>query len=134
MPFGYFCIMGLIYTDITLANLLEPGMEPYDTRALVDTGVLHLCIPPHIAFQLKLRQLDEREVVIADGTRKVVPYVGPLQVTFKNRNCFTGAMVMGEEVLLGAIPLEDMDLVIIPSQLKLAPNPQSPNIPMSVAK
>ncbi len=126
--------MGLVYTDIELSNLLAPEMAPYQTKALADTWALHLCIPQHIALQLKLKQLEEREVTIADGSRHMVPYVGPVKVTFKNRNCFTGAMVLGEEVLLGAIPMEDMDLVVIPAQLKVTVNPQSPNIPSSVAK
>ena len=126
--------MELLYTDIELSNLLAPEMAPYQTKALADTGALHLCIPEHIALQLKLKQLEEREVIIPDGSRRMVPYVGPVKVTFKNRNCFTGAMVLGEEVLLGAIPMEDMDLVVIPAQLKVTVNPQSPNIPSSVAK
>jgi clan AA aspartic protease len=126
--------MGLIYADIQLTNLLSPEIEPYTANALVGTGALHLCIPQHVSFQLKLKQLEEREVTIADGTKKLVPYVGPVKITFKNRNCFTGAMVLGEEVLLGAIPMEDMDLVIQPALLKVTVNPQSPNIPMSVAK
>ena len=41
---------------------------------------------------------------------------------------------MGDQVLLGAIPMEDMDLVIIPSERKLAVNPHSPNIASSIAK
>jgi clan AA aspartic protease len=126
--------MGLIYTEISLSNLLAPEMEPYNAIALVDTGALHLCIPQHIANQLKLKQLEEREVTIADGSRRLVPYVGPVMITFKNRNCFTGAMVLGEDVLLGAIPMEDMDLVIQPALLQVTVNPASPNIPMSTAK
>jgi hypothetical protein len=43
-----------------------------------------------------------------------VPYVGPIEVRFKNRVGFAGALVMGDQVLLGAIPMEDMDLVVIP--------------------
>ncbi len=126
--------MGLVYTEIVLSNLLAPDLEPYKTRALADTGALHLCIPQHIALQLQLKQLEEREVIIADGSRRMVPYVGPIKVTFKNRNCFAGAMVLGEEVLLGAIPMEDMDLVVVPSLLQVTVNPLSPNIPLSVAK
>ena len=126
--------MGLIFTEIELSNLLAPDMASYHTRALVDTGALHLCIPQHIAHQLQLKQLEQREVTIADGSKKLVPYVGPVKITFKNRNCFTGAMVLGDEVLLGAIPMEDMDLVVHPAQLTVTVNPQSPNIPASVAK
>jgi len=39
----------------------------------------------------------------------MVSYVGPVEVKFENRSCFTGALVLGDEVLLGAIPREDMD-------------------------
>lgn len=125
--------MALIFTEIQLLNVLEPEMQGISVKALVDTGALHLCIPQHIAIQLKLKQLEEREVTIADGSKRLVPYVGPVKVTFKNRSCFTGAMVLGQEVLLGAIPMEDMDLVIQPALLQVTVNPQSPNIPMSVA-
>ena len=52
----------------------------------------------------------------------------------ENRGCFTGAMVMGDEVLLGAIPMEDMDLVIRPLTREVTVNPASPNIPASIAK
>ena len=38
--------------------------------------------------------------------------MGPIEVSFSNRRCFTGAMVLGNEVLLGAIPMQDMDLVL----------------------
>ncbi len=42
--------------------------------------------------------------------------------------CLTGALVLGNMVLLGAIPIEDMDLIIHPAQLKLTVNPENPNI------
>jgi hypothetical protein len=41
---------------------------------------------------------------------------------------------MGDEPLLGAIPMEDMDLVLIPSRHSVDVNPASPNIPQSMAK
>jgi clan AA aspartic protease len=126
--------MGLIFADIELKNLLMPDLASYHVKASVDTGALHLCIPQHIAFQLNLKELEQREVTIADGTKRMIPYVGPLKVTFGNRNCFTGAMVIGDEVLLGAIPREDIDLVVIPALQKVTANPLSPNIPASVAK
>jgi len=57
-----------------------------------------------------------------------------IEVSFKNRKGFTGALVLGDEVLLGAIPMEDMDLVVIPSRRVLDVNPQNPNISASMAK
>lgn len=126
--------MGLIYTDIELANPRDKNILPITTKSLVDTGSLHLCIPEHIAIQLNLDELYQREVTTADGKKHLVPYVGPISLKFKNRGCFTGALVLGNEVLLGAVPMEDMDVVISPAKQALIVNPESPNIAMSIAK
>lgn len=126
--------MGLIYSNINLSNPVKDSLESIQVKALVDTGALHLCIPEHIAFQLNLKELEKREVVLADGKSQLCSYVGPVKVQFENRSCFTGALVLGDSILLGAIPLEDMDLVIHPATLKLSANPNNPNIPLSVVK
>ena len=123
--------MGLIHASIELRNALDNRLEPYTTKALVDTGALLLCIPEHVATQLKLPVLQEREASTADGKRHVCPYVGPVEVTFKNRSCFVGALVFGEEVLLGAVPMEDLDLTISPATKTVDINPESPNLPMA---
>lgn len=120
--------MGLIYADIELSNPSDHNLSPILAKSIVDTGALFLCIPEHIFLQLKLTEFEKREVTIADGTKKLVPYVGPIKINYKNRMCLTGALVLGETVLLGAIPIEDMDLVIHPAQLKLEVNPANPNI------
>lgn len=101
---------------------------------MADSGAVHLCIPPHVALQLQFSELEQRHVTLADGSQKLIPYVGPVMVRFNNRTCFTGAMVLGDEVLLGAISMEDMDLVLRPATQDVAANPKSPNIPASVAK
>ena len=93
-----------------------------------------ICIPEHVAVQLQLTEIDKREVTTADERSHVVPYVGPIQIRFQNRTCFTGALVLGEMVLLGAVPMEDMDLVISPSRQTVVVNPKSPNIPSAVVK
>ena len=54
--------MGLIYTEIILSNPVQPELNPVKTNALVDSGALHLCIPKHMALQLNLTSLEEREV------------------------------------------------------------------------
>ena len=125
--------MGLIYSEIELANARLDELSPMTVIALVDSGALHLCIPAHVANQLGLSELDKREVTVASGERILVPYVGPVRVRFQNRQCMVGALVMGDQALLGAIPMEDMDLVISPARLQLAVNPNSPNIAASVA-
>jgi clan AA aspartic protease len=125
--------MGLIHTEITLRNPRYPELRPIVTKALVDTGAITLCVPEHISLQLKLEEVEKREVTLADGSRQSVSYAGPLQVFFDNRSSFCGAMVMGDTVLLGAIAMEDMDLVISPKSQKIEVNPDSPNIPSAVA-
>jgi hypothetical protein len=83
---------------------------------------------------LELEEIAKKEVTLADGSQKLVPYVGPIELRFKNRIGFAGALVMGDQALLGAIPMEDMDLVIIPKTRTLCVNPNSPNIATSIAK
>lgn len=126
--------MSLVYADISLRNPRDVELRPLNVRALVDTGSMHLCIPQHVAIQLKLETLYEREVTIADASKRMCPYVGPIEVRFNGRGSFTGALVLGDEVLLGAIPIEDMDLVVSPSTQTLEVNPESPNIPSSIVK
>jgi clan AA aspartic protease len=126
--------MGLVNGQLTLKNPRLPQLNAVEVTALADTGALHLCIPEHVRLQLQLEAIDSKEVTLADGSRKLVPYVGPVEIRFKNRVGFAGALVLGDEVLLGAIPMEDMDLVVIPRTRTLAVNPASPNIATSMAK
>ncbi len=126
--------MGLVYATISLSNPREAALRALEVDALVDTGAVTLCLPEHISVQLKLSAIEEREVITADGSAHLVPYVGPIQVRFENRTCFTGALVFGDTVLMGAVPLEDMDLVIQPREQKLSVNPRSPNIPSAIVK
>ncbi|MBC8548380.1 MAG: clan AA aspartic protease [Candidatus Brocadiales bacterium] len=128
--------MGYVHAKIQLKNPRLQELKPISTKAMVDTGALMLCIPAHIAIQLEL-ELEEntkREVTTADGKKQIVPYVGPIEVVFENRNCFVGALVMGDEVLLGAVPMEDMDLIVSPAHRKLVVNPESPNFPHALVK
>jgi clan AA aspartic protease len=127
--------MGIAHAALRLSNPVRPALSALDCIAMADTGALHLCIPEHVALQLglDLNGQDPREVTLADGSKRLIPYVGPIKVQFGNRQCFVGGLVMGDEVLLGAIPMEDMDLVVRPMTRVIA-NPESPNIPSAVAK
>ena len=126
--------MGLIHATITLSNPKYDSLQSISTKALLDTGALHLCIPEHIALQLNLTTLELREAILADGKRYKIPYAGPVLVQFETRSAFMGAMILGDEVLLGAIPMEDLDVVIHPASQTLRINPDSPNMAMSQVK
>lgn len=126
--------MGIVYADIELSNPKQAGLKPVAVKALVDTGAVTLCIPEHVAVQLKLDQIETREVRTADDRSQVVPYVGPVAVRFQGRTCFTGALLIGDSVLMGAVPMEDMDLVVSPRDRTITVNPESPNIPSALVK
>ncbi|MBI4721418.1 MAG: clan AA aspartic protease [Candidatus Stahlbacteria bacterium] len=126
--------MGLVKATIILRNPKEDEIKEMEVEALVDSGALHLCIPEKVAIQLNLKELYKRDVTTADGKEYLCPYVGPIEVKFENRGCFTGAIILGDEILLGAVPMEDMDVLISPAQRKLIVNPKSPNIASSIVK
>jgi clan AA aspartic protease len=139
--------MGLVYAKIQLINgedlavshrgyLPESEIRSVTSRALVDTGALDLVINEEIQEQLKLPVLHQRTIWLADETQREVDMVGPVEVRFENRSTIVKAIVLpgAEEVLLGAIPLEGLDVFIDPVQEKLVVNPKSPNIPTSKVK
>jgi clan AA aspartic protease len=124
--------MGIVTSTILLRNARVPTLALL-VDAVAATGSIHLCIPQRVCDRLRLEKLEDREVTLADGSTKLVPYVGPVEIRFKNRTGFTGALVMGDQVLFGAIPMEDMDLVVVPKTRELDVNPRSPDIGTSVA-
>lgn len=126
--------MGLVVAKLVLRNPRRRRLAAVKVDALADSGAVHLCIPEKVRAQLQLEAIDTKVVTLADGSRRSVPYVGPIEVRFKNRVGFTGALVMGDQVLVGAIPMEDMDLVVIPRTRTLDVNPASPNIATTIAK
>ena len=126
--------MGLVSGTLLLKNPRLPELLPVEVQALADSGAVHLCIPDYVRRRLQLEAISEKEVTLADGSTRRVPYVGPIEIRFKNRVGFAGALVMGDQVLLGAIPMEDMDLIVIPKTRTLDVNPSSPGIGTTIAK
>lgn len=126
--------MGHAFADIELSNPRNPALSPVRVSALADTGALMLCIPEHVSLQLQLETESLREVTVADGRSMNVPYVGPIKVSFGTRFCYVGALVLGDEVLLGAVPMEDMDLLVSPARREVIVDPVSPNIPHARVK
>ena len=126
--------MGITYADIQIENLFQKRCM--DVRALVDSGSVFLTVPEHVALQLgfDITEVSTREVVLADGARKAVPMIGPLRVHFLDRYCDLSALVMGDEPLFGAVPMEMMDLVLHPATQSLRVNPESPFVPVALAK
>jgi clan AA aspartic protease len=122
--------MGHQFAEIGLSDPRKPQFKSRQVNALADTGALMLCIPEHVALQLDLQTESQREVTVTDDRSMNGPYVGPLRVAFENNLCFFWALVMQDKVLLGGIPIQDMDLSFWPSRQTITVNPNSPNIPL----
>lgn len=131
--------MGLVYASIELINGgdLEMArrklMDPEDVKritisALVDTGAYMLCINEVIQEQLQFPLVEKRKAETADGRILELDVADNVQVRFKNRATTCRAMVLpgDSEPLLGAIPLEDMDVLIHPQRQELIVNPEHP--------
>lgn len=132
--FGKMPAMRTAWAKITVENPARTGVDPVVVDAMADTSALFLCIPDQVRIQLRLEPSSHKEVVTADGTRSLCPYVGPIRVRFEDRECYVGAVVLGDEVLLGAVPMEDMDLVVIPSARRVVVNPLHPDFAAGPAK
>ncbi|NTV10001.1 MAG: clan AA aspartic protease [Zoogloea sp.] len=126
--------MGLTYADVQIENLFTG--RSMRVTALADTGAVFFSVPEHIAVQLgfDLSEVSTREVVLANGHRQAVPMIGPLRVRFADRYCDLSALVLGDEPLFGAVPMEMMDLVLHPATQTLGINPASPYVPIALAK
>ena len=75
--------MGLVNGKVLLKNPRRPELAPVDVVARADSGALHLCIPEHVQIQLKLEAIDNKEATLADGSKNLVPYVGPIELRFQ---------------------------------------------------
>ncbi|MSQ50583.1 MAG: clan AA aspartic protease [Betaproteobacteria bacterium] len=126
--------MGITHAEVTLENIVLK--RKLAVTALVDSGSVFMTLPQHTALQLgfDLDEVSTREAVLADGSRKKVPMIGPLRVHFGDRFCDLSALVLGDEPLFGAVPMEMMDLVLHPARQTLMINPDSPYVPLAPVK
>ncbi len=112
---------------------MKPNLASNEVVALVDTGSLNLCLPQYLSNRLGLKVLEKRDVILADGSKVICPYAGPILVKYQDRQCYTGALIIGDEVILGTLPMEDMDLIIHPAKQTVIPNPNAPDLPSIIS-
>ncbi|MGH8558619.1 MAG: retroviral-like aspartic protease family protein [Methylococcales bacterium] len=126
--------MGLTYANLKLTNLFD--RQSVEVKALVDTGATFMCVTEAVALQLgfDLTEVSRQVVALADGHLRSVPKIAPIEIAFENRTYVTEAVVLGNECLLGVIPLEAMDLVIDRRRKTVVVNPEHPNYPVAFAK
>ncbi|MBK8920827.1 MAG: clan AA aspartic protease [Saprospirales bacterium] len=131
--------MGRVYAEIEIiptrdlilaaeGHLEESKIKKSTFRFVVDSGADYLCINEHIKNQLQLTVLEERVFELADGTEVRFEIAGPVDIRFGNRQATCRAVVLPGDTdpLLGAIPMEDLDVVIHPRSQILTVNPDNP--------
>lgn len=133
--------MGLVYAEIELTNggdaylynkglLDENKVKKVRVNSLVDSGAYMLVINENIKNQLDLPVIEKQFSRMADESLIELEVVGPIDVRFENRSTTVRAVVLpgNSEVLLGSIPMEDMDVLIDPKRQKLTVNPEHPYV------
>lgn len=131
--------MVLVYADIELVNAEDltlaknhvigaEEVKHMTVNMLLDSGAYNMCINESIQEQLDLPFVEKRKGILANGKIEEYDMVGPVQVKFKNRKTICYALVLpgSNEALLGAIPREDMDVLIHPLRQELIVNPDHP--------
>lgn len=138
--------MGLVHAEILLTNVDDliaerlghrlPRIRHERVRVMVDSGALHLIITSDLQSLLELPKQGRARSVLANGQKVEVDIVGPVQVEFENRKITCQALVIpgADECLLGAIPMEGLDVIIDPARQVLRVNPESPDMPLAMCK
>lgn len=129
--------MGIFYVGAKVRNwqnrFLPPDRQGDEVSCdvLVDSGAAELALPAELIESLKLEELGEVRVT-ADGGQHEYRVLGIVELEVQGRLCQVRVIELprGSEPLLGAVPLEEMDWRIDPSQKKLVPNPRSPDRPL----
>jgi clan AA aspartic protease len=124
--------MGLVHAEITLKNagdiasvrrgyIKEPDIRQTTVTAMVDTGAATLIINEDIRHQLGLSVESTYEAELADGSVQTYDLTESVQIQWKDRKVACQAVVIpnANDVLLGAIPLEALDLIINPVKQEL---------------
>lgn len=131
--------MGLTYAEIEIINgddlvlarknyLDQDDIRRMTIHMLVDSGAYNMCINQEIQQQMQFPLVEKRKGELADGSIVEFDVVGNVEIRFKNRATTCRAMVLpaDSEPLFGAIPMEDMDLIIHPLKQELLVNPDHP--------
>jgi clan AA aspartic protease len=118
-------IMGRINVEVALANnrdvqTFEAGSLPADKvrrarlAGLVDTGASYLVLPESVANQLGLPDLGTASVRYADQQKEIRRVVDQVEVELLGRRGTFKAVVepARTDALIGAIVLEDLDLLV----------------------
>jgi clan AA aspartic protease len=124
--------MGCFKEEITLENILDRGfaergyikeeeIRTLKVEAMPDTGAWTLVINEEVRQKLGLNIEETSESTLADGKTDTYDVTGGIKIRWKDRSIILPAVVVpdAKDILLGALPLEAMDLMVDPVHQKL---------------
>ena len=134
-------MMGEVRAKVKLINALDRALarrgqikkeeiRSYETDALIDTGAVSSVVPQFVMEQLGLESDGQRVAEYADGRKDTVELTEPITFEIMGRRTTEGAMVLGDEVLIGQTILEVMDLLVDCTNRRVIPNPAHPDQPV----
>lgn len=134
-------MMGEVRVKVKLTNSYDESrrqrgdigkdeVRRYEADALVDTGAVSSVIPANVMKILGLLSRGERVAEYADGRKDIVELTEPIIFDIIGRETEEGAMVLGDEVIIGQTILEVLDLQVDCREQKLIPNPAHPDQPV----
>ncbi|MBA2334883.1 MAG: aspartyl protease family protein [Pyrinomonadaceae bacterium] len=134
-------MMGEVRVKVKLTNALDRALarrgqienesiRSYEADALIDTGAVSSVIPLNVMEQLGLQVDGQRVAEYADGRNEIVDLTEPITFEIIGRKTTEGAMVLGDEVLIGQTVLEVLDLLVDCHSRKVIPNPAHPDQPV----
>lgn len=132
--------MGLTYANIELVNagdisafkrgyIGENEIRQITVKMKVERKSVMLCINKSMQQVLSLPFCYKRYLQLGNEGIIQLDVVGPVIVRYLDRDSMTNAILLpdDQEPLLGAIPMEEMDLYVNPSRNELLPvHPEGP--------
>ena len=118
--------MGNVFAEITIKNnndlakvrdgtISENDVRTVTLNALVDTGATSIVINDDICQKLGLTVIRNGTANLAGNIKMECKITEPVQINWKDRQVDINAAVLpGDKILLGVIPLEFMDLMVDP--------------------
>lgn len=137
--------MGAVKSQVKLTNAIDEALvsrgllaprllRECETEALVDTGSVHLVISAETLQQLGLRIIGQQLVKYADGRQETVGVTEAILIEIEGRRTTEDALVTGDEVLIGQVVLEKLDLLVDCRNQRLIVNPTNPDGAVSYIK
>jgi len=124
--------MGTVYAELTLRNsedvtLAKQNYIKYENirtvtvTAIVDTGSYSLMLDEQTSQKLGLEKTGEQRIRIDNGERIICPVTTLVEINWKDRQSVMRVITVPglPQILLGLLPLEEMDLIVPPSKHEL---------------